>query len=432
MQSSREIGIHFAEALNRDCHCVSVDQDALKKSLLASLGRAGLAEPFTDVHSHLFSSSPVFLWPEHVRAMQSVISAVERVAQNSRYRDKVLGSAPPVTRHPTGTLGVYFGYDFHLSADGPRLVEINTNAGGALLNAYLAAAQQACCAAVKKILVDDFSIASYESTTVAMFRNEFRAQFPGRELRTIAIVDNDPTQQFLYPEFLLFQAMFERHGINAVIAAPGQLAIADGELRIDNSRIDLVYNRLTDFYLEQAGSAVLLEAYRKDMAAITPSPCHYALYADKRNLTLLSDRDQLEAFGVDEDTVSTLVRHVPKTIAVTADTAETLWKDRKNFFFKPNSGFGSRGAYRGARISRKVWQSIVAGNYVAQAVVAPSERQVVIDGETRALKLDIRCVTYDSEIQQLSARLYEGQTTNMRTRGGGLATVFPAPESLCC
>jgi D-alanine-D-alanine ligase-like ATP-grasp enzyme len=36
--------------------------------------------------------------------------------------------------------GVFMGYDFHLSAGGPQLIEINTNAGGGLLNAYLLAA----------------------------------------------------------------------------------------------------------------------------------------------------------------------------------------------------------------------------------------------------------------------------------------------------
>jgi hypothetical protein len=31
-------------------------------------------------------------------------------------------------------------------------------------------------------------------------------------------------------------------------------------------------------------------------------------------------------------------------------------------------------------------------------------------------------------VQQISARLYRGQTTNLRTPGGGLATVFAIAE----
>jgi hypothetical protein len=39
-------------------------------------------------------------------------------------------------------------------------------------------------------------------------------------LRRIAIVDDRPHEQYLHPEFLLFQRLFERHGVQAVIADP--------------------------------------------------------------------------------------------------------------------------------------------------------------------------------------------------------------------
>ncbi|MER9685145.1 hypothetical protein [Mesorhizobium sp. M0139] len=44
------------------------------------------------------------------------------------------------------------GYDFHLDDDGPKLIEVNTNAGGAFLNALLAKAQKACCSEVDRAL----------------------------------------------------------------------------------------------------------------------------------------------------------------------------------------------------------------------------------------------------------------------------------------
>ena len=44
------------------------------------------------------------------------------------------------------------GYDFHLGAGGPKLIEVNTNAGGAFLNALLAKAQHACCREVEQAL----------------------------------------------------------------------------------------------------------------------------------------------------------------------------------------------------------------------------------------------------------------------------------------
>jgi hypothetical protein len=96
-------------------------------------------------------------------------------------------------------------------------------------------------------------------------------------------------------------------------------------------------------------------------------------------------------------------------------------------FFKPTCGFGSRGTYKGAKLTRKTWDSILSDKYIAQELVAPSERLVILDGNEQALKLDVRCYTYKGEIQLLGARMYRGQTTNFRTDGGGLAAVFTAP-----
>jgi len=39
------------------------------------------------------------------------------------------------------------------------------------------------------------------------------------------------------------------------------------------------------------------------------------------------------------------------------------------------------------------------------------------------MKLDIRNYTYDGKVQLVAARLYQGQTTNFRTAGGGFAPV---------
>ena len=338
----------------------------------------------------------------------------------------------PARSRDFGPRGAFFGYDFHLGADGPKLIEVNTNAGGALLNLYLAAAQQACCAEVFEFFGGKTNFANIEVDLIDMFKSEWQLQRAGESLRTFAIVDTEPAKQFLYPEFLLFQSLLERHGIRAIIADPSEFTIQQGALWVGDSEIGLVYNRLTDFYLQSTDSACLLEAYQRGMAVVTPSPYVYALYADKRNLTILSDRNRLRAFGVDEDTIGTLVQFVPTTVIVTKENADELWKDRKQLFFKPAIGYGSRGAYRGAKLTRRVWNNIVSSDYIAQAIVPPSERQLIIDGEERSLKLDIRCVSYDSKIQLLSARLYQGQTTNLRTDGGGLATVFATPEKACC
>ena len=54
------------------------------------------------------------------------------------------------------------------------------------------------------------------------FDSEWRRQKDERPLKSIAIVDDDPEHQYLYPEFDLFERMFKRHGLEAVIASTAE------------------------------------------------------------------------------------------------------------------------------------------------------------------------------------------------------------------
>jgi hypothetical protein len=103
--------------------------------------------------------------------------------------------------------------------------------------------------------------------------------------------------------------------------------------------------------------------------------------------------------------------------------AAELWGQRKQLFFKPFAGFGGKAAYRGDKLTQRVWQGIAAGGYVAQQLIAPGERTLASDAE-RALKYDLRNYVYDGAVQWVGARLYQGQTTNFRTPGGGFAPVY--------
>ncbi|MDP6376951.1 MAG: hypothetical protein QF921_01740 [Pseudomonadales bacterium] len=417
----------LAHALNDDCYCVTPSRQSLRAQLEHHLPVPGLPDRLLSAESHLFADSPVFVDQDTVDEMTRVVHAVEAVVRNLGFRQFVLNEAPVVMPSEGGARGVFSSYDFHLDADGPRLIEINTNAGGVLLNLYLAAAQQACCDEIASLFPAFSSFTELENGLVAMFQTEWAMQCTERPLRSIAIVDEAPATQYLYPEFLLFQSMFRRHGIKALIADPGEISRSEGALWIGTTKVDLVYNRLTDFYLQAPASSVLLRAFQEGAAVFTPSPRAYALYADKRNLILLSDSKRLQDFGVENVHIETLTRSVPHTVRVETDNADELWRQRRRLFFKPAIGYGSRGAYRGAKLTRRVWEDIMQHEYIAQSMVAPSERQMIVNGEKRPLKADVRCVTYDGRIQQLSARLYEGQVTNLRTEGGGLASVFVVP-----
>jgi hypothetical protein len=314
------------------------------------------------------------------------------------------------------------GYDFHAGADGPKLIEINTNAGGAFLNAVLARAQIACCDEVERAGAGEL-LSRFDDAVMAMFAAEHAARPEGGPLRRIAIVDDEPEAQYLYPEFLLAKALIARHGVEAVIVAPEALRFDSGRLYAEGEPVDLVYNRLVDFALNEARHAALRAAYEADAVPLTPNPRVHALYADKINLTLLSDQDALTRWGLSEPARAALAG-LPRAMRVDQASAETLWAARKDYFFKPRAGHGGKAVYRGDKMTKSVWAQVLAGDYIAQAYAPPGERVIDVDGETVCRKLDVRLYTYGGQILMTAARLYQGQTTNFRTPGGGFAPMF--------
>lgn len=416
-----------ADNFNRECFCISLDAPALAHSMAADINDPALFELVKDRLPSLFAASPVVLSRAQVQGMAQLVSALESVVALPTYREAVLSRSDPIARHSTHAHSVFMGYDFHVHAQGMGLIEVNTNAGGALLNALLARAQRACCPAVQNMVPTPAQVDKLEAAWVAMFHHEWQRCRTNRPLQTVAIVDTHPAQQYLYPEFLLFQRLFQRHGLQAFIADPAQLVWQHGQLWCAGQAIDLVYNRLTDFALAEPAHAHLREAYVQDAVVMTPHPQAHALLADKRNLALLCQADTLQALGVPEATQAILLAGIPHTEEVNAGNATRLWGERKHFFFKPFAGYGGKAAYRGDKLTHRVWADIVAGGYVAQAWVAPGERTLSAGPSGQVLKFDVRNYTYNAQVQSLAARLYQGQTTNFRTPGGGFAPVYVVP-----
>ncbi len=123
--------------LNRSCHCITLDRAALLRALEAETGEPGLWDLLSTSHAHLFSATPLFVTGADVDHMQAAVRAIEAAARLPGYVEAALARAPEIARFDPRTVGVFMGYDFHLGADGPKLIEVNTNAGGAFLNALL-------------------------------------------------------------------------------------------------------------------------------------------------------------------------------------------------------------------------------------------------------------------------------------------------------
>lgn len=411
------------EQLNRDCFCVTLDRRALADALDRETGSAGFADKLSDTHRSLFSAVPVFVPDDVLRTMTKVVAAVEATAQLPQYRAQSLAAAPASAQRDFGPAGVLMGYDFHVTPTGPGLIEINTNAGGAFLNALAQRAQKPCCTSHVAFAAER----GVEDKLFEMFVADWRRQKGSGRPSTIAIVDDAPETQFLYPEFQLAKALLEKRGIATIIADAAELSWDGATLTHRGRAIDFVYNRVVDFAFDEPRHSALREAYLSGNVVVTPNPHVHALLADKRNLAVLSDAALLQSWGLPPEYLDVLRTSVPRTYIVSPANADALWEMRRTLFFKPARGHASKAAYRGEKITRKVWAEILEGDYVAQSYVPPSARRVQHEQTREDLKVDVRIYTYAGEPLLAAARLYQGQTTNMRTPGGGFAAVLAAP-----
>ena len=249
-----------AEALNRDCYCRTLDAAALRGILDADPQLAGLMASLQESRPNLFSTTAVFISPAIRAQLQAVVAAIERVIALRAWQALALARSPAIARHAFGPAGVFMSYDFHLGPQGPGLIEINSNAGGALLNAALAQAQLLCCEPLELALAASKDSRALDQAFVDMFLHEWRLQRGAGAPGLLLVVDDQPDTQYLAPEFVLFERLFERHGIESAVVDAAQLEWRDGTLWQQGQRVDMVYNRLTDFSLAAPEHAALREA----------------------------------------------------------------------------------------------------------------------------------------------------------------------------
>ena len=424
LTSNNEKNDGLANRLNQECYCVTLDRKALNTSLQHQLVETRNNPIGANELNKLFSATPVFVPKTEIEAMERIVEAIESAAKLPPYQEQVLSWVPEIAAFDPGPIGALMGYDFHLGSDGPQLIEVNTNAGGAFLNVLLARAQKRCCNPSEQSAATNQMLDRFETAVFDMFKQEWQRQSTVSMPNRIAIVDNDPKSQFMFLEFQLACQLLQARGIDTVILDPSELEYVDGTLTAHGQKIDMVYNRLVDFAFEDPDHALLKRAYLEGAVVVTPNPHVHAMLANKQNLTLLSDSQTLRTWGLDEAAVRYLERSVPRTKIVSRDDEAELWHARRQLFFKPVSGYGSKGVYRGSKLTRRVFENILDEDYIAQTFVPATERSIKIDDIVTTRKVDIRLYTYGGQLLLPAARVYQGQTTNFRTPGGGFAPVF--------
>ncbi len=349
-----------------------------------------------------------------LRRMLKLVRLLDRISRCPAYRSEVYPQVPDVAGFDPGHDAVMMCYDFHLAGDVPRLIEVNTNAGGGLL-AYLAHDPS--------LSIESASLkGKLKKRLLSTFADEIHQFSGGKKSKPerIVIIDDEPNQQFLYPEMSAFADLFKEWGVPVEIVDPQQLeASADG-VWLNGKAVDLVYNRHCDFYLESEGMSGLRTAYLAGKVCLSPNPHLYGLLADKRRLVIWADPVKRAAFSLSTDEQDLLDKVLPACSLLADLDLQQVWSERKKRVFKPVDSFGSRGVLLGEKISRKRFDELPATTTLVQELVPPSMTEVP---DHDPMKTDLRLYAYRDRALGVTARLYRGQVTNLRTPGGGFARV---------
>jgi hypothetical protein len=343
--------------------------------------------------------------------MIRLVNLLYHISQLPAFRSTVLNRTPSEVRFDPGHDAVMMGYDFHLdAAENPQLIEVNTNAGGGLL-ALLAQHRSADSLAEK-----------LRRKFLQPFAEEMQRFTGGRveKPRTLVILDETPEKQFLFGEMQAYAALFREWGVKTWIVDPAELTAGEAGVSMGGEKVDLIYNRHCDFYLQTPALAAIRAAYLARTVCLTPNPFAYALLADKERLALWSNAEFLATLPLAPEEVGLLMAAVPMSRVLRDWDREVLWRQRENWVFKPVDRFASRGVFLGRKISRIRFDELPAATTLVQREIPPSE---TVSASGTPMKTDFRLYAYRDRIIGVAARLYRGQVTNMRTPGGGFAPV---------
>ena len=339
---------------------------------------------------------------------QAFGQALFRLRENPSYKNYLLTHVHPTLAdlglQETQQHSICMSYDFHIDHDGVlKLIEVNTNA------AFLALSDLLYKSWNLPTPVENFKL----SEIVENLRTEMKLSGVKRGLNSLAIVDNSPETQRLFIEFLVFQEFFKSQGLICKIL----------DVKMDSSKFDFVYNRGTDFYWQSSEWSSLKKRYNERQQCISPQPGEYFYMADKSRMVDWCRSENLTSWGVEENDIQTLKKHLPEAFDLTPASAEELWSRRKTLFFKPQQSFGSKQSYKGSSISRRVFDEIKEHKFLAQSFVPAPEVQLQTPEGPQGFKYDLRFFAYQERIQSVIARVYQGQVTNLQSPYGGFAPI---------
>ena len=348
------------------------------------------------------SQEIVFLSEKNWQSIKKMVQIFYQLKEDSAYQKLISKNLPEIAKQESQQNSPLMAYDFHLQTDSVKMIEVNTNASAFLL---------------AHLLYQSFS-ESFENSVEELkkaFLTEWSLFNPHKKRPQIVLIDEEIEKQRMRFEFFMYQDFFKSMGWDLEILESKSLSI-DEEAYLytpEGKKIDFIYNRATDFYFDRHPK--LKKAYQEKTCLILPQPRDYALLSDKKRLLDWQDLPQLQP----------IQKYLLKIKPFTEKTKEELWKDRKKYFFKIQQGYGGKLAYRGSSLSHNKKEELLNYESLAQEYCPPS---TLTDSQGAKWKIDLRAYAYKDQVQQLIARIYQGQLTNFKAKGSGFARVKMLPR----
>ncbi|WP_374075854.1 hypothetical protein [Bdellovibrio bacteriovorus] len=339
---------------------------------------------------------------------QKIVSLLFSLREKKSYLDHYQSLIEEKGLRDPGNKSIMMSYDFHVDENqNLKLIEINTNA------AFLVLGHQMYAMKGHPLPVSDFSLSEIGDS----IRTEMQLQ--GKQVPAnfkVAITDEAPSEQRLFVEFLVYNELFKSFGWDS--------RIQDYRELFQDFHPDFIYNRYTDFFLNEPSSKTLREKFLNREVCLSPNPFEYLLLADKQRLIDWGVPGFLESQGLEGNDLELIRQAVPLSYDICPAMSEKIWSERKKLFFKPKNAFGSKQSYKGASVSRKTFEGIINSDMIAQEYVPAPEVTFETPVGPQNFKYDLRCYAYQGRLQLVLARIYQGQVTNLRTPFGGFATTL--------
>lgn len=347
----------------------------------------------------LASDTPIAVSRSDFERMLAFSQQIYRLKYEEKYVQRLENRLPEAARVRPEAPGILMGFDFHLTEGGPKLIEINNNAGGLYIGSGEGHRQW-----LPQPDIDELP-GSIEQRLAGMFPQRWQ---------TIAIVDEAIEQQFMFPEMQAYARLLKDDGREVFLASPEELELKADGLYCNNSRLDAIYNRHTDFYLESTEMAHIRDAYLSGKVQLNPHPRSYALLGDKARMADWWGDGILECCLTDTE-IERIRAIVPETHLMIDRDPKIIWQERNRWVFKPVARHGGKGVLLGKSISRKRFNELERAETVMQEFVPAS--LVEINGTP--FKLDIRLFTQGEKLVAVAGRAWQGQVTNFRSEGSG-------------